>query len=134
MLESTNYSSQNYPLGYFLDQILNRFFKFCRTISFIPQIIFIGESSITVQLILYYFFSFFLSDFCDCTIQFLRRKLVKMVEISAMLATHVRMDWGLIVIGKQFTMWMPTESRIVLEIVFSFTYCSVYSPAKKKTN
>ena len=54
-----------------------------------------------------------------------------MVEISAMLATHVRMDWGLIVIGKQFTMWMPTESRIVLEIVFSFTYCSVYSPEKK---
>ena len=61
----------------------------------------------------------------------MRRKLVKMVEISAMLATHVRMDWSLIVIGKQFTVWMPTESRIVLEIVFSFTYCSVYSPEKK---
>ena len=63
-----------------------------------------------------------------CTIQFLRRKLVKMVEISAMFATHVRMDWGLVVVGEQFTMWMPTNARIVFKIVFSFTYCSVYSP------
>ena len=51
-----------------------------------------------------------------------------MVEISAMFATHVRMDWGLVVVGEQFTMWMPTNARIVFKIVFSFTYCSVYSP------